>query len=135
MNAADFIFLSLCVWREASNQSAEAQAGVCHSVFERIKHPGWWGQSVMTVIFHRWQYSSLTAPLDPNLTRWPSPSDPAWRQCLTVVESCWAGDTPHPAPTADSYHDISIPAPRWATEERFVRQIGRIKFYHVGVNG
>ncbi len=44
-------------------------------------------------------------------------------------------DVPNPAPGADSYYDISLDAigkaPDWATPERFVRQLGRLKFYNV----
>lgn len=135
MNAASYVLLALCVWREASNQSREAQAGVVWCVLERVKSPGWWGSSILGVITKRWQFSSMTAAGDPNLTRWPTDSDPSWAQCLTVVNECMSGSLNHPAPGADSYYSIDIPAPRWATDENFIKQVGRFRFHHVGVNG
>jgi spore germination cell wall hydrolase CwlJ-like protein len=84
----------------------------------------------MEVLFKRWQYSSLTDPRDPQLTTWPK-DDPVWGQCLYVADGVLNGVFSNPVPGADSYHDISIPAPAWATPEMFVKQIGKLRFYNV----
>ncbi len=129
---ADLVFLALTVWREARGQSEECQAGVAYSILNRVKRPSWWGNDICSVVFKRLQYSSLTYPRDPQLTTWPSKSDdPAWIQCLQVANEAICGVSDNPVPGADSYHDISIPAPKWANPKMFVKQIGRIRFFNV----
>jgi len=128
------VFLALVVWREARGESSECMQAVAHSVLNRVYKPSWWGDCVMTVIFKKWQYSSMTDPNDKQLTTWPDRKSTSWTQALIVSDLALRGITDHPAPGADSYHDISIPAPYWATSENFVRQIGRIKFYNVDLD-
>ncbi len=127
---AEITFMALTIWREARGESTVGKAGVAHSIMNRVKHPKWWGKTVQEVLFKKWQYSSLTDPNDPQLTAWPKP-DPLWRECLTVAHDVYYGLMENPVPFADSYFDISIPNPKWATPDMFVRQIGRLKFYNV----
>ncbi len=42
--------LALLVWREARGETFEAQLAVAHSVMDRVKHPGWWGTDLLSVI-------------------------------------------------------------------------------------
>lgn len=127
---AEITFMALTVWREARGESMVGKAGVAHSIMNRVRHPKWWGKTVMEVLFKKWQYSSLTDPNDKQLTTWPQ-NDPIWRECLTVAHDVYYGLMDNPVPEADSYHDISIPSPKWATPDMFVRQVGRLKFYNV----
>lgn len=128
----ELVFLGLTVWREARGQSEECQRGVAYSILNRVKRPSWWGSDVCSVVFKRLQYSSLTYPRDPQLTTWPNRSDdPSWIQCLQVAMESISGISENPVPGADSYHDISIPAPKWAEPGMFVKQIGRIRFFNV----
>jgi len=128
---ADIIFLALAVWREARGEDIVCQIGVAHSILNRVKRPAWWGTDIQSVVFKKWQYSSLTDPNDPQLTTWPRADDWSWKQCLKVANDTISGVTVNPVPGADSYHDISIPPPKWATNENFVGQIGRILFYNL----
>ncbi len=79
------ILLALDIWREASNQSYDAKVGVGRVVQNRANHPGWWGHNIVEVITHKWQFSSMSAPGDPNLIRWPHESDPSWIESLTAA--------------------------------------------------
>ena len=126
---ADKTFLALCLWREARGESAKVQSGVAHAVLNRVARPSWWGRDVMGVIFKKWQFSSLTDPHDRQLTTWPASDDRSWQQCLQVAGGAIAGAIPNPVPGADSYYDLSIPPPKWADPQRFVAQLGRIRFY------
>ena len=128
--AADMVFMALVIWREARGECREAKEAVAGCILNRVEFSGWWGSGVMGVMFKKWQISSLTDPKDKQLTKWPSPIDPSWRECLDVADQAVSGKLVHPAPGADSYFDISRPNPDWATDEIFVRQIGRIKFYN-----
>lgn len=129
--SADLVFLALVTWREARSESPECRAGVAHSILNRVKNPKWWGHDVLSVCSKRWQYSSMTDPKDKQLTTWPTTLDASWTACLLIAMGVLDGTIKNPVSGADSYFDISIPDPKWATSDKFVRQIGRIKFYNL----
>jgi N-acetylmuramoyl-L-alanine amidase len=95
-----------------------------------VARPKWWGSDVSTVVAKKWQYSSMTAPGDPQLIKWPTSADPEWSQCLQVAIDALDGRLVPTCPGADSYFDVSIPAPAWAKPEMFVAKIGRLSFYN-----
>lgn len=119
--------LALVVWREARGEPIKAKQAVADSIMNRVVNPKWWGRSLGEIIGKKWQYSSMAAPGDPNLIAYPLPSDHSFQECLAVAETAVA--FPHRS-GADSYYDTSIPPPAWAKSERFVEQIGRIRFYN-----
>ena len=131
MNRCDEItFAALTAWREARGaKSDECIAGVVHSILNRVRRPSWWGRDILSVVFKKWQYSSLTDPRDPQLTTWPKRDEPSWERCLRITQGVLDGSIDNPVPGADSYHDTSIKPPYWATPDKFVWQIDRILFY------
>lgn len=130
-NYYEIVLLALLVYREARGESHEAKIAVAHTVLNRVAHPTWWGNDVVSVITKKWQYSSLTDPKDPQLTVWPKASDHIFEECLTVASLVLSGIYNAPLKGIDSYHDSSIPAPKWATPDTFVGQLGKLKFYNV----
>lgn len=126
---ADLSFLALTAWREARGESDEAIVAVCNAVLNRVKRTRWWGTDVMSVLFKKWQFSSLTDPNDRQLTTWPRANDDSWKRCLLAAYGTMTNSLLNPVPGADSYFDDSIDPPYWADEERFVKQIGRLRFY------
>lgn len=126
---ANIFYLAFVIWREARGESPDARAGVAFTVLFRAAHPGWWGVDIPSVVTKKWQFSSMTDPRDPQLTTWPVMTDSAWLECLQLARGAVDGTVQNPAPGADSYYDISIPAPKWATPATFVVQLGRIKFH------
>jgi spore germination cell wall hydrolase CwlJ-like protein len=130
---ADITFSALTLWREARGESTLTKTAVMFSILNRVYRPCWWGTDVMSVVFKKWQYSSLTAPTDPQLTTWPKSSDSTWQECLEIARGVICGDTTfvNPVPGADSYFDDSIQAPNWTNKARFVRKLGRLSFYDV----
>lgn len=130
--AVDRVFLALMIWREARGESDLARLAVGYTVVERIRSGAkWWGDDVLSVIACKWQYSSFTDPRDKQLTTWPRSTDLAWQKCLSIADMVLSGAVTNPAAGADSYFDTSISAPNWATPERHVIDIGRLKFYKV----
>jgi len=127
---SDIVFMALAIWREARGESILGQTAVAMSILNRVARPSWWGHSVLEVLFKKWQYSSLTDPHDPQLTAWPI-ENAIWQQCLQVAADAIHGISDNPVPGADSYFDDSIPAPKWATPETFVKQIGKLRFYNL----
>jgi spore germination cell wall hydrolase CwlJ-like protein len=128
---SELAFMALTVWRESRGECREAQIAVAHSILNRVQHPKWWGDDVLSVVTRKWQYSSLTDPHDKQLTTWPEEDNPSWDLALEIAYGVLSGNIANPAPGADSYHDISIRPPDWTKSARFVRQIGRMRFYDV----
>ena len=127
-------YLALVVWREARGEDAFAQLGVAFTVLNRRSRPGWWGKSVDEIATKKWQYSSLTDPNDPQLTKWPLLSDPSWGRAWNVATLVLGGSAQNPVEGADSYYDDSLQGdkiPKWAGTARFCGKIGRLNFYDV----
>lgn len=129
--ASDIVFLALTIWRESRGERWLAKVAVAHSILNRVARPSWWGKDIMSVVFKRLQYSSLTHKQDPQLTTWPRGDDPSWKESLEVASGVIDGIISNPFPGADSYHDISIPPPDWATINTFCGYIGRLRFHDV----
>jgi spore germination cell wall hydrolase CwlJ-like protein len=133
--------MSLCLWREARAEPREGKEAIAFSILNRVAHPKWWGKSITSVVTAPWQFSSMTDPNDPQLTKWGG-EDPAWPECIDVAMDVYDGSIPNPVPTADSYYaawmDTKISpktqkpmTPNWAsaTTTRFVKQVGNHKFF------
>lgn len=129
--SVDLTMLALTVWREARGESTAAQLGVAFVVKTRAAQPGWWGKDILSVVTKKLQFTSMTMAADPQTTTWPSWSDPSWLAVLDVAAQVLGGTVENPAPDADSYYDISIPAPKWALSGKFITQLGKIRFYRV----
>jgi len=123
--------LALLVWRESRGASREAQVAVAHSVLNRVARPSWWGKTLDEVIWKKWQYSSLTAPGDPQLNLQPRLSSNGWLDALGVAYDVIHGEEANPFPGADSYYDDSIPAPKWVASVRLCGKLGTLNFYDV----
>ena len=129
--------LALLIWKEARGSSRLAQVAVAHSVLNRVARPSWWGGDLLSVIWKKWQYSSMTAPGDPQLHLEPKVSDPSWAAALEVAHAVLYGGEPCPFPGADSYYDGSMRTPpKWATDDAYCGQVASphantLRFYNV----
>lgn len=132
----EVFYLAFVLWREARSEPRDGKIALVWSIMNRVSHPKWWGQDIVSVVLKPWQYSSMTDPHDPQLVKYPG-NDDAWATCLDVAMGVYDGRYPNPVPTADSYYAISMEAegqpgaPRWATDPRvrFVAQIANHKFF------
>lgn len=122
--------LALLVWREARGETRQAKIAVAFSVMNRVKNPKWWGTTLGAVIAKKWQYSSMAAPGDPNLIQYPLPQDLSFQDSMSAVNAAINNDAINPVVGADSYYDNSIPPPKWAKPEQFVKQIGAFRFFN-----
>jgi N-acetylmuramoyl-L-alanine amidase len=127
----NIVFLALTVWREARGEEYLAKLAVAYSILERVAHPKWWGDDLMSVVFKRLQYSSMTHAGDPNLIDWPQAADSTWSDSMIAAMAATGKGAANPAPGADSYFDDSIAPPSWAKPEMFVLKIGRLNFYNL----
>lgn len=126
---AEVTFLALVIWREARGESDECITAVAFSILNRVDNPAWWGKDLLEVLFKKWQYSSMTNPKDKQLTTWPRKYEPSWVRCLDIACKVIDHDVKNTVNGADSYHDTSV-KPKWATPDKFVKQIDHILFYN-----
>ena len=124
----DVSLLALVIWREASDQEIPTKYWVAWSIRNRVNHPTWWGTDWPSVITHRAQYSSMTIPGDPNLIRWPIPTDTSWQAALAIAQAVYDGQGSDPTSGATSYHNSNITAP-WDSSKVFIAKQGAFNFY------
>lgn len=78
---------ALCVWREARNQAYTAMIGVAWVIRNRVTAR----LDLAAVVTKRYQFSSLTAPGDPNLVDWPQMADASWEAACAAVDGVFGG--------------------------------------------
>jgi N-acetylmuramoyl-L-alanine amidase len=119
----DRVLFAIAIWRESRGEPLEAKRAVAHVILNRVKSPGW-PDRVSEVILQPWQFSAFNRA-DPNSTKWPNATDPAWLECCAVV------DDPGTDPTGGAvlYHSRIINMPKWAVPEKRTAQIGAFTFY------
>ncbi len=112
----EVFLLALLLWREARGEDVTTKRCVAWSVRNRVEHPSWWGVDWASVIAKKFQYSSMTAPGDPNLTRWPLPADTSWIACMHIASQVYRSAIPDPSRGATHYYDKSLDRtpPAWA---------------------
>lgn len=125
---ADSFLLALCVWREARGEPQLGWIAVAWVIKNRMIRRK---QTAYKVITARLQFSSMTAPKDPELGFWPMENDSIWisiqAECMGVMH----GIIPDPTNGATSYYAsyISFP-PDWnMTELVQTAKIGRHLFF------
>jgi len=119
---------ALTVWREARSESYACKLAVAYVIATRAQQGRWGGVTILDVISAPKQFTSMTYPGDPQLTRFPT-EGPAWRDCLEATAAALFMAEPNPMPGADTYHDTSIATPAaWAKKTR-LGQIDRIIFF------
>jgi N-acetylmuramoyl-L-alanine amidase len=123
--------LALAVWREARGEGPKCMTAVGCAIRNRVKRPTWWGADYIGVVTKKWQFSSMAAPGDPQLIRYPQTGDASFEQALQIAEWVINETASNPFPGADSFWDDSIPRPKWATDENIVGKIGRMTFANV----
>jgi spore germination cell wall hydrolase CwlJ-like protein len=128
----DFSYAWIVAYREARGEPMPAQAAVVYTLLNRAQRPKWWGHSIGECAVKAWQYSSMTDPRDPQLSKaWPTLSTPAGLATARVADEVLRGAVANPFPGADSYYDDSITAPNWTVGARFCGKLGKLNFYDV----
>lgn len=126
----DVFYLGFVLWREARGESRAGKIALVFSIMNRVEHPKWWGNDIPSVIAKKWQYSSMTAPGDPNLIQYPL-FDQSWADCVSAAMTVYDKQVQNPVPGADSYYATSMASPPpWAKQEQFVIQVGAHRFYN-----
>lgn len=142
--AYQFSLLLLAVWREARDQSAEAQLGVAWVIRNRVNRQGRFGATYAEVILKPYQFSSFHGPtkdkegklvLDANAVKFPLPaSDPSFGSCLLAAKRAYDGDSNDPTMGSQFYYDDSMAAnpPSWSKVYKPTVKIGALNFFREG---
>lgn len=91
-------------------------------------------QSLKTTLYAQcirpWQFSSITAKGDPQLTLWPPESDPQWIQALQIAADAVNGTLKDITAGSTFYYAASMAnPPEWAAEMQFTVEISGQKFF------
>jgi hypothetical protein len=127
------------LWREARGQSLAVKNAIWHVIQNRTADDQRrWPRTISGVICQHMQFSSMTAPGDPNLVAWPVEPIPgqtgsadwqAFLDCQTVVESPLNAD---PTNGANMYE--SEPAdklPYWTKDATLTLDLVNTRFYRL----
>jgi len=126
--AYEFTLLLIAIWREARGEPLIAKLGVGWVIRNRVLHPSWWGASWPGVILQPFQFSSFNHN-DPNATKIPLDSDPAFEDCLNAAGGAYFDKSNDPTGGATSYYSTDIAPPSWTKEMTFTVQLGALRFY------
>lgn len=124
--------LARTLWGEARGEGFAGMVAVGFTIKNRAARPGWWGNDIISVCRHPWQYSCWNVK-DPNYPclsgSRPIPTAEyvkAREAALVVI----AGRQPDPTGGATHYYSTSMKTPpAWAVKAKQTVQIGRHRFF------
>lgn len=139
---ADYAAVEICVWREAQGEGRVGQIAVAWAIKNRSIR---YNLTPYEVVTKKWQFSSMTAPGDPNLGKFGLVLDPTWQQCQIIADGVLDGTISDPVNGSTLYYnplaiettaslklpeDRDIPFPQnWnVSKVEFVAQIGKHYF-------
>lgn len=125
----DKAIMALCIWREAAGEPLEGKVAIAHVILNRVGARSSGPGAVAAAVEAKWQFSSLTAPGDVTLIRWPLRPDPSFDSCMQVVEDALNGSSLDPTGGATHYFNPQIVKPLWAAEMVKTVSIGHHDFY------
>ena len=121
----DFI-LALCIWREARGEGSDGMQAVGCVIRNRVtQHKTSYYQEVTKP----WQFSSITAKGDPELSVYPMIGDTQWALIQAMVPAIIDGTLADNTGGAQFYYATTIPLPSWAASMTQTCQIGKQVFY------
>ena len=118
--------LALCVWREARGESPRGKRLVAQVVENRVQDKRW-PDTYPSVVTQPWQFSAFTKT-DPNATKFPSETDPAWPECVAAADAVI--ETAEPFTDANHYC-VSTLVPAWRDDTKIVNVDGHHTFFHL----
>ena len=118
---------ALCAWREARGEGPEGMRAVLHAMRNRVLSQkfGDWAD----VVCKKWQFSSMTAPGDPELILWPRTGDKQFEDAYALALTVFCGTDPDNTHAATHYFAPASVLPDWAAKMVKVASIGHHDFY------
>jgi N-acetylmuramoyl-L-alanine amidase len=127
MTHQDIAIGALTAWRENRGGGAPGMQSVLNVLQNRATHLG---TSVYAEAVRKWQFSSMTAPGDPNLILFPADADPQWAMALVLAGQMSDGVLADITGGATSYYaDSMTTPPGWAAAMTPTVEIAGQKFF------
>lgn len=82
MTPVDTVIGALCAWRENRGGGTQGMQSVLNVLANRAVQRK---TSIYAEAVRKMQFSSMTAPGDPELTLFPAPTDPQWIESLSLA--------------------------------------------------
>lgn len=100
----DIDVVARTVYGEARGEPNLGKTAVAHVILNRVKHGGWWGNTIQRVCLKKYQFSCWLKD-DPNLPKILAvdASDSVFGTCLSIAEDAILGRSCDPTNGADSY--------------------------------
>lgn len=119
-------------WREASNQGRDGLRAIIHVIDNRAKDPrNRWPKSWAAIVWQFLQFSSITAPGDPEVRadRVPIFPDSIFADSYDIAGVIQSGGDFDLTNGATHYFNPSVVLPTWARTMTKVASIGQHDFY------
>lgn len=126
MTIADQFLIAITAWRENRGGGQAGMQSVINVIMNRAKVRN---QSPYQVCTARLQFSSITAPNDPETILYPPSFDTAWPIAVQLTEQAVNGMLEDITEGATSYYALSIPAPYWVASMTKTVEIEGQAFY------
>lgn len=122
------VFLCVAAWKEARGEADPhlSMRAVMHAIVNSARLRK---MELVDQILYPLYISSLTAPADGQLTKWPKANDPLFGFCLSVVDAVVDGTDEDPTEGATNYFNPHIVLPNWAAKMVKIKDIGNHAFY------
>ena len=117
---------ALCAWREARGEGRDGIRSVLHVIENRANAAG---KSWAEIVYAKWQFSSMTAPGDPELDLIPKAPDPIFEECCELADAIFDDKDFDLTQGATHYFADSIPMPSWAAAMTQTVKIGHQTFF------
>lgn len=120
--------LALVLWREAQGEPHEGRVAIANVIRNRVlstHHDDQWDN----VMEKKWQFSSLTAPGDPTLVRWPDNTDPVFQDCARIAIATIEGTIEDNTGGATLYANLNVCDPAWTHTATKTVVIGHHTFF------
>lgn len=121
--------LARTLWGEARGEPVRGIEAVAAVVMNRVRHGGWWGDTVETVCRKPMQFSCWN-PDDPNRAKLDqvTEADRIFRICVRIARRAIGGSLADPTNGATHYHARFV-HPLWARGRAPSAEIGNHVFY------
>lgn len=127
MSDLDIVVPALTAWRENRSGGAAGMQSVLNVIFNRAVARK---ITPYAVCVQRLQFSSITAPDDPQLGLWPGTDDPQFAAALAMAVQASRGALQDITGGALNYYAISLlPEPEWVREMECTGVIAGQAFY------
>ncbi len=127
MTVQDIAIRALCAWRENRGGGHAGMQSVINVLNNRAAERN---TSVYTEAVKRLQFSSMTAPGDPNLVLFPTETDAEFLDALEMMRQVADGELQDLTIGSTSYFATSMKVPPpWAASMTFMIEIAGQRFY------